>query len=79
MSVILKFSRKMSNGNIKSLRGVFLAANMLVTALLGLAVWIVVDFFADASVVSLVCAVGYPAVFVGLIGGVLYLMNKDLW
>lgn len=79
MGIILKLSRKISNGNIKYLRGIFLIINMLAAALAGFTAWGVVNAFVGASIIALVCAVGYPVIFAGLIGGVLYLMNRNLW
>ena len=34
---------------------------------------------ANLPVISLICAMGYPAVFIGFIGSIFYLMNKDVW
>ena len=79
MSAILKFSHKISKGNVKCERSIFLIINILVFSLTGFAVWGIVRIFFGAPITALVCAVGYPAIFAGLIGGVLYLMNRDLW
>ena len=74
MSYILKISRRICNENIIGIRSVFVIVNMIITA-----AWLIVDWFANLPVISLICAMGYPAVFIGFIGSIFYLMNKDVW
>ena len=79
MSYILKISRRICNENKIGVRSIFLIVNMIITAVIGAAIWLIVDWFANLSVISLICAMGYPAVFIGFIGSIFYLMNKDVW
>lgn len=79
MSYILKISRRICNENKIGVRIIFLIVNMIITAVIGAAIWLIVDWFANLSVISLICAMGYPAVFIGFIGSIFYLMNKDVW
>ena len=79
MSYILKISRRICNENKIGVRSIFLIVNMIITAVIGAAIWLIVDWFANLSVISLICAIGYPAVFIGFIGSIFYLMNKDVW
>ena len=79
MSYILKISRRICNDNIIGIRSIFVIANMIITAATGAAAWLIVDWFANLPVISLICAMGYPAVFIGFIGSIFYLMNRDVW
>ena len=79
MSYILKISRRIYNENKIGVRSIFLIVNMIITAAIGAAIWLIVDWFANLSVISLICAMGYPAIFIGFIGSIFYLMNKDVW
>ena len=75
MSYILKISRRICNENIIGIRSIFVIANTIITA----AAWLIVDWFSNLPVISLICAMGYPAVFIGFIGSIFYLMNRDVW
>lgn len=52
---------------------VFLFLLFAFWGLLGFAVWQIVRLFALNSISWAICFVGYPAYFIGFLGGVLYL------
>ena len=55
---------------------VFILVNVLFFALIGLALWFVVGQFLLNGISWLICFIGYPAVFVGFFGGIIYLCRK---
>lgn len=55
----------------------FLFLNSLIFGLLGFLFWIPVQFFTLRTLDWLVCFVGYPVMFLGLLGGILYLYNHE--
>ena len=56
---------------------VFILVNMLFFALIGLVCWIIAGQFLTKDISWLICFIGYPAVFIGFFGGVLYLYRKE--
>lgn len=55
---------------------IFLLSSSIVFAILGLLVWFVAHFFVLDDITWMLCFMGYPAMFLGYLGGVLYLWNK---
>ncbi len=58
----------------RAVKGIFLAANVVLFGLAGLLVWCVVRLFALDTWMWMSCFIGYGAVAVGYIGGMLYLI-----
>ena len=56
---------------------VFILVNMLFFSLIGLAVWFITGQFLFKGITCLICFIGYPAVFVGFFGGILFLYRKE--
>ena len=55
----------------------FILVNVLFFALIGLDCWIVAGQFLLEGISWLICFIGYPAVFGGFFGGILYLYKKE--
>lgn len=53
----------------------FLALMVLICALVGALLWCIVGRLLLPGAEWLLCFIGYPAVFVGFFGGILYLYN----
>mgnify|MGYP006914185268 CR=1 FL=1 len=45
MSYILKISRRICNENIIGIRSIFVIVNMIITAAIGAAAWLILDWF----------------------------------
>ncbi len=58
-------------------RKCFLFLNCILSGVAGLLIWLIVRRFALDAPQWMFCFVGYPAVFHGFAGGVLYIMNAD--
>ena len=56
---------------------VFILVNMLFFALIGLTCWLIAGQFLLKGLSWLICFIGYPAVFAGFFGGILYLYRKE--
>ena len=56
---------------------VFLVCSMLIFCLLGGAVWGLVGRWFVPDITGLLCFVGYPGIFLGFFGGILYLWRQD--
>lgn len=54
----------------------FLILNTLFWMACGLLEWGIIHFFAFKSIMWAICFAGYPAFFIGFIGGVLFLWKK---
>lgn len=61
--------------NVKN--GVFVGGLTLGSAVFGAVVWLLAGRYYFQGVSWLCCFVGYPAVFVGIFGGTLYLYNNQ--
>lgn len=55
----------------------FLLFNCIRYAVLGLLVWLIVSRFALSTIEWAVCFVGYPGVFIGYVGGLIFLCSKE--
>lgn len=55
----------------------FIRGNMILFGVLGLALWSVVQIFAFQTVEWMICFIGYPAFFLGCIGGILWLGRRQ--
>jgi hypothetical protein len=55
----------------------FRILNCFIAGFIGLIVWLIVRLFALDSIDWLICFVGYPVMFHGVIGSSIYLMNVD--
>lgn len=55
----------------------FLFLNTIAWAIIGFVLWCVVRLFALDCIEWAICFVGYPAFFIGIVGGVLYLWNRN--
>lgn len=56
---------------------VFIILSTLLSMLIGGLLWVIAGRFYLSGIGWLLCFMGYPAVFVGLFGGFLYLYNHD--
>lgn len=64
--------------NRKSRENCFRFMNFLLFGLIGLIIWLIVRQFALDSTEWLLCFIGFPAVFCGLFGASIYILNvKD--
>lgn len=79
MNSILNLCKKMSGENIKVQRFLFLMLNSLVWIVIVAAVWAMFKLTIGSPLINLICAGGYAAIFPGILGGILKLMNCDLW
>lgn len=79
MNTLLNVCKKISCDNIKIQRFIFLTINSVIWIIPVVAVWAVFKLTVGASVINLICAAGYAAIFPGILGGILKLMNCDLW
>lgn len=55
----------------------YLGALILINIVIGGAIWLTLGRIILPGVDWLICFMGYPAVFVGFFGGMLYLYNHD--
>lgn len=55
----------------------FLLLNTVIFGILGAFLWIPEHFFTSSSSFSLFYFIGYPAFFIGVIGGILFLYNHE--
>lgn len=56
---------------------IYIMICMLSNLLFGGILWGIIGRFIMSGVVDLVCFMGYPAVFIGLYGGLFYLFNHE--
>lgn len=56
---------------------IYVTILMLLNALAGAVLWLLVGRLILPGIDWLICFVGYPAVFVGFIGGTMYLYNHE--
>lgn len=55
----------------------FLWIQILINLAIGAALWLIVGRHFFPGIDWLICFMGYPAVFIGLFGGILYLYNHE--
>ncbi len=55
----------------------YIASLVLINITIGGAIWLIIGRFFLPGIEWLFCFMGYPAVFGGLLGGVLYLYNHE--
>ena len=55
----------------------YLGALILINIVIGGAIWLILGRFILPGIDWLICFMGYPAVFIGLLGGILYLYNHE--
>lgn len=56
----------------------FVFLTTLSSSLLGLVFWFVLHFFVLNEISWAICFAGYPGVFVGFIGGIIYLYRHNI-
>ena len=56
---------------------IFLLCNTLFFALVGALAWLLLGRLIWPGMESLVCFIGYPGIFAGLIGGILFLYRQN--
>lgn len=57
-------------------QNVFIMFNVLICGIMGAVLWAVVGRYMLSSLSWLFCFMGYPAVFIGFCGSILYLYRK---
>lgn len=62
---------------VQEKRQIFLILNTLLFGVIGFFVWYVIHFFFLNRIDWLICFIGYPAVCLGYMGGLLYFMRMD--
>lgn len=62
---------------IRNIRPLFLSAATLISGLAGFLVWYALHFIALNDIYWALCFVGYPACFVGILGGSIFLWKKE--
>lgn len=62
---------------ITNCRRWFLMFNTTVSGLSGLILWLAIMPYAFNTIDWLICFIGYPAMFYGYIGGLIYMLNVD--
>ncbi len=78
MRKLWKLSGRLSKTDDRERRcGCFLMLNCMIAGFAGLIVWLIVRLFALDSIDWLVCFIGFPVVFHGIIGSSVYLMNLN--
>lgn len=55
----------------------FLVLNTIVWAVIGFAVWCIVRLVALDSIQWAICFMCYPAFFIGIVGGIIFLWNQN--
>lgn len=55
----------------------FLVLNTIVWAVIGFAVWCIVRLAALDSIQWVICFMCYPAFFIGIVGGIIFLWNQN--
>ncbi len=78
MNYILKLCGKISTDHRKQSK-IFLLFTSVLSIIIGFLIWLVIKTTVGASIITLICAVGYALIFLGLLGGILFLMNKNIW
>lgn len=58
-------------------RKLYLSTLTLINMLIGGTVWLLLGRFLLSTIDWLLCFMGYPAIFAGFIGGILYLYNHE--
>lgn len=79
MYYLLRLSQKITGDDTKKLSRVFLSINMTVALMIGFFLWLAFRVTVGGTMIGLICSMGYSMVFLGALGGILYLMNNDLW
>lgn len=79
MNYLLKLSGKLAGSDTRKQSKIFLMMTMVLSSILGFAIWKIIDVTVGGSVITMICCIGYPLVILGMLGGILYLMNKDIW
>ena len=54
----------------------FLIANVMFWGMIGFLLWSVIQLFALKKIDYALCCIGYPAFFIGIVGGTLFLWKK---
>ena len=54
----------------------FLIANVMFWGMIGFLLWSVIQLFALKKIDYALCFIGYPAFFIGIVGGTLFLWKK---
>ncbi|RHV34749.1 hypothetical protein DXB54_05145 [Coprococcus sp. OM04-5BH] len=55
---------------------IFLVCYMLFCAVVGALTWLAVGRFIFSGLPWLICFIGYPGIFIGFFGGILYIYQK---
>lgn len=63
--------------NISKNVNLFLTLNTIAWAIIGFILWCVVRLVAFDNIISAICFIGYPAFFIGIIGGIIFLWNRN--
>ncbi len=79
MNYIMRFSEKLVGEKQEHLSFIFLFSNMTASLVIGFLLWLAFKVTIGGTIVALICSMGYSFVFLGGLGGMLYLMNNDLW
>lgn len=79
MNFLLRLSKKITGHKEERQAQVFLCLNIAVSMVIGILIWLAVMATIGGTVIGLICTTGYSMVFLGALGGMLYLMNHDLW
>ncbi len=75
MTVIWNYvNKRYANDNKKI--SYFLMANVLFWGVTGFLIWAVIQLFALKTIDYALCFAGYPAFFIGIVGGTLFLWEK---
>lgn len=77
MKTIWNYLNKRNLSTRKKTR-IFLLCTTLFFSLTGLLVWFFLHFFVLATLSWAVCFMGYPGLFLGLWGGILFLYRQEL-
>lgn len=55
----------------------FVSYNFVVAAMVGVVVWMVLGKLLFPGVLWMLCFIGYPGIFAGFFGGIIYLYNNE--
>lgn len=77
MKIIYDLASKTGNSKDASEK-LFLFLNVLFFVLAGAALWILCGRLIWPGFIALICFMGYPGIFAGFIGGVLFLYREDV-
>lgn len=56
---------------------IYLGVLILINLLIGFAAWLVLGRLIKPGIDWMLCFMGYPAIFVGFFGGIIYLYNHE--